>query len=792
MSVDDSAQLKMRSSKGKPITAPDTLGSAGEQGHTSVNATSSKEADSSVSSSESESRRASKVSGWVKNSSKYAFLVVVALSFITRYWLIWDPAQVVFDEVHFGKFASYYLRREYYFDVHPPLAKMLIALGGWLIGYDGHFLFEKIGMDYMSNGVPYIMLRAWVALFGFAIPPLVYMIMAESGYSVAAATLAALLVTFDNALVTQGRLILLDNIMIYFMLAAVYSYVRFFKLRYKAFSTQWWTWLLSTGAMLGCVVSCKLVGLFTIMLVGMAVLYDLWRIIDIRRGTTMFDFCRHFVARAFALIVVPFMLYLSFFYIHFALLTHTGPGDAYHTSKFQMQLIDSPMTKSSFDIHYGDQIVFRHRDSAVYLDSNTGRYPLRYEDQRVSSQGQQVTGAKNLTSNSLWMIQPAKDQLGFQEFMARRDAGEDISDEDMDKWLVYHSDFVQLMHVNTSSILRTHDVASPLTPTNMEFTTVPLNGSVAVWEDTIWQINIDGADTNDTVLQTSSSFIRLVSKKHSVAMYTHKKKLPAWGHKHQEINGNKKPTENGNVWTIPLIHGRKASPEEQEEMKNKVAKMGFFEKYAELQGLMIKHNNALTSVHPFQSTPMSWPLLVRGISFWTNADARKQIYLLGNPVGWWLSSLSLLAYVISVVALELFNRRNITIVDGIIYRHFLRSGGFIAFAWFIHYFPFFLMGRSLFLHHYLPASIFAYMMIGATYQFFNFDEYQKFTLRHWNGKARALMPSTIAAALFATIIAAQVATFMFFAPLAYGTTSMTPEQIRGRMWMSTYDLHFQK
>lgn len=30
-------------------------------------------------------------------------------------------------------------------DVHPPLAKMLIALVGWIAGFDGAFKFKDIG-----------------------------------------------------------------------------------------------------------------------------------------------------------------------------------------------------------------------------------------------------------------------------------------------------------------------------------------------------------------------------------------------------------------------------------------------------------------------------------------------------------------------------------------------------------------------------------------------------------------------------------------------------------------------
>ena len=153
-----------------------------------------------------------------------------------------------FDEVHFGKFAAYYLQRSYYFDVHPPFAKLLFGLAGWFVGFDGSFEFENIGDSYITNNVPYVGMRMLPALLGTATVPLVYLIMKECGHSTVASALSAVLVCFgalrtyfpthvnsylpDNAHVAQSRLILLDATLIFFVTATMYCYIKFMKHRY--------------------------------------------------------------------------------------------------------------------------------------------------------------------------------------------------------------------------------------------------------------------------------------------------------------------------------------------------------------------------------------------------------------------------------------------------------------------------------------------------------------------------------------------------------------------------------
>ncbi|KAI9022268.1 glycosyltransferase family 39 protein [Phycomyces nitens] len=704
---------------------------------------------------------------------RIALTVITVLAFFITFYKIWYPAQVVFDEVHFGKFAGFYLKRSFFFDVHPPLAKLMIAGAGYLLDYDGHYNFDKIGESYIENNVPYIGMRALPAILNVFSASLMYSIMKQSGYSVVTCTLVAGMYTLDNSLVAQHRLILLDSMLIFYMLGTVYAYIRFHKQRHWEFSVKWWSWLILSGVMMAMTLSVKMVGLFIVATVGVSVLVDLWRLLDLQRGLSMGKIMKHFLARVFALIIIPTAVYVFWFYVHFNILDHSGPGDSMMSPLFQSTLKSSPLLMKTLDIHYYDTISIMHKETSVYLHSHNMSYPLRYPDGRISSKGQQVTGIKKPNENSYWRVKPTKE----------------ISIDT--KTPVRHGDVIQLEHVGTGTNLLTHNVASTLMPTNQEVRTVPLGER---HEETLFVVYLNDK-SNGNIWQTHRKPFRLLHKSTAVAIWTHRKPLPDWGLGHQEVNGNKKNSESTNYWIADEIFGVNAT-EVNSNKKGEIGHLPFWKKFAELQIKMLSQNSKLTKSHPYQTSPLEWPLMLRGISYWTNSTTKEQIYMTGNIAGWWLAFTAVVFLVGLLILDMLAKRRNYEPILPAIHHRLTQSGGFFLLLFILHYVPFYGMGRTLFLHHYLPAVTASYLLLGSVFQYIFIDgidmpissygptsKYKRETFI----TARPSLKTYIAAII---IIAMQLSVFIFLSPITYGTQGLTPEEVTRHKVLKSWDLAF--
>ncbi|TSC65135.1 MAG: dolichyl-phosphate-mannose-protein mannosyltransferase, partial [Candidatus Berkelbacteria bacterium Gr01-1014_85] len=139
---------------------------------------------------------------WLERS----LLIWIALIAVGRWINLTSPQAVVFDEVYFPKMASQYLAGESFFDIHPPLGKLLIALG------------------IQSFGDSYLGWRVVPAIFGTILPVLAYRLTRVFSGSRLMGLILALFLLTDGLFVVYARLGLMDEIMITFgLLALIFS-----------------------------------------------------------------------------------------------------------------------------------------------------------------------------------------------------------------------------------------------------------------------------------------------------------------------------------------------------------------------------------------------------------------------------------------------------------------------------------------------------------------------------------------------------------------------------------------
>ncbi|BGP33280.1 Dolichyl-phosphate-mannose--protein mannosyltransferase 1 [Rhodotorula toruloides] len=668
---------------------------------------------------------------------------VILLGSVVRLWKIGRPSSVVFDEVHFGG----YIQSRFFMDVHPPLAKLLITLVAFVSGFKGgSFDFKDIGREYGRENVPYIAMRLLPATLGLALIPLAYLTLRALQLRPATALLGSLFIMFENGLITQSRFILLDSPLIFFTALSVFFWVGFSNEndvprdrggRVGPFSRRWWIWLTLTGLALGAVVSCKWVGLFTIATVGVYTIVQLWNLLgDLRVPIPLL--ARHFVARAVCLIAVPIVFYISMFAIHFAVLSNSGEGDGFMSSEFQHTLRGHGMEDTFADVMVGSRVTIRHvHTQGGYLHSHPSTYP-------GGSKQQQITLYPHRDDNNVWLVLNATADTAAIPDPEHHAPPAPVPDHTT---LVFH-------HPSTHKKLHSHDIRAPITEVDYqnEVSGYGFEGFEGDANDH-WVLEIDQAESDGRVakkqLETLRTKFRLRHLLTGCYLFSHKVKLPDWGFEQQEVTCNKNPSRENALWyvetnTHPMLPA--------DAKKVNYRRPSFLAKFLELQAVMWQTNQGLTDRHAYDSRPHSWPLLLRGINFWVKDH--RQIYLIGNPFVWALSTIAVLSYVAIRGLLILRAQRGYKDFANSQVVFYERVATFLFSGWFLHYFPFFLMGRQLFLHHYFPALYFALLLVATSFDL-----------------ATARLKPRLRLYITGVLVFAAVGAWWYLSPLAYAGRS---------------------
>jgi len=746
------------------------------------------------------------------------FSGVLLATAVTRFYKVNEPAWVCWDETHFGKMASWYINRTFFFDVHPPLGKMMIAGMGALTGYNGTHPFEKPGQPYEDN-TQYLGMRIGCTLLGCAIVPFSFLTVWEMTNSLLASFIAAVLLVFDIGVITLNRYILLDPILLFFISGSVFATAEFRSCVSHPFSRSWWFWLILSGCMLAGAISVKFVGLFVVLYVGIFTISQLWDILG-DLSQPFLATVKHFLARAVCLIALPLALYTAAFFLHLSLLSKTGNGDGFYSSLFQSSLEGNRLYNATMpkEVAYGAVITLKnHRVGGGYLHSHFHLYP-----EGSGAKQQQVTTYAHKDENNQFVMKKWN-----EEPPNNTDSSSRVE-------LVRNGDLVRLEHRMSRRNIHSHNVPAPVSKRHFQVTGYGENGTGDA--NDVWRLEIVGGREGE-VVHTVTSRLKLHHYFVKCVLTASTKTLPKWGFEQGEVSCNPTIRDTNSVWNIEDNHFSNLPNSSVSELRP-----GFLSKFLEAHQVMLNGNSALKPKEgEMTSRPWEWPINLRGQWFsvqqkneeisqesgdeegsgeeGSGSDVKAQseikkeedeeneseevplradlavmpagdegvqhrVFLLGNPVIWWANIVFLVVFLLLYSVSALKSQRGVAeTLQAVEHRErTLQAAGWLFLGWSLHYVPFWAMGRVLYVHHYYPALLFSSMLTGVL-------------LDYLLSVLQSLVPPRLGATLLHTavgcIVGVAAYSFYLFSPLVYGMAGEYAREANSSMhhlhWLHTWD-----
>ncbi|KAF9762818.1 Dolichyl-phosphate-mannose--protein mannosyltransferase 6 [Nosema granulosis] len=597
---------------------------------------------------------------------------LLLLAFVIRSYKVENGKFVTWDEAHFGKFSEKYLSRSFYFDVHPPLGKMLTALSGWFYEQPVGFKFES-SQNYPED-FDYSGMRRFHALVASFTPMFSYLILRELRYSYRRSLLITLLFIFENGFTSIGRLILLDSYMLSFTALVAYFLTRLY---FRSFGTRDLFYL---GISLGMVLSVKWIGCLTTAFVGILIIKRLW--CDINSKKPLVDVLKDFIRFAICLILVPAVFYVLLFYVHFKIVNNSSPDEGHMSSIFQASLNGNAHIKNRKYVSFGTRVTIKAQvQGGGYLHSHDHVYP--------GTSMNQITTYSHKDENNNWVFQKVTDDKEEARFIRNGD-----------KVVLYHLETQRYLNMTDTGAYLSEGLLASASERPLTYKNVFI---IEFYKDT-------KKDEED--LKSITTLFRIKHEDTGAYLRVSNEKYPSWGFDQGEVAGTLIKNDD-TIWNIEENISDKI-PEEQNPVYDEIYRSLFFRNLIEHNIVMYKTNKSFVQDDDLEqerivSKPYEWPILRRGLRMCSWDDKHLKFYMFGNPLVWYTSLICVLVAPIKFILRILKAKRNGTKIK------FTKNEGFEIFltlgGWLFHYIPFFFVGRVLYFHHYYPALFFSMFSI---------------------------------------------------------------------------------
>ncbi|OGJ65559.1 hypothetical protein A3A67_00235 [Candidatus Peribacteria bacterium RIFCSPLOWO2_01_FULL_51_18] len=211
-----------------------------------------------------------------KGSGLWIYLFFVILTGFFTYVFHYNyPPYPFWDEPYHVAAAQKYLNGVYFMEQHPPLGKLLIALGEKITKSDPNES-KFINTDYARNmptPFDFTGYRLFPTILGWLTAPVLFLIFVMLTQSPPLSALLSFLYIFDNAQILHSRAAMLDSSLTFFTALTILVFLALYK---SARLKDVWRYVLLSflfGASFGLAVTTKVVGLILILLLPAV----LWR-----------------------------------------------------------------------------------------------------------------------------------------------------------------------------------------------------------------------------------------------------------------------------------------------------------------------------------------------------------------------------------------------------------------------------------------------------------------------------------------------------------------------------------